>query len=578
MGNREFDPILVEVVKHELAAITEEMAIAVWKTGRSAMVRSGDFATALCDAKGRLIGQGYAAPFQLGFFMEAMRYLLAKFPDGLEKGDVIVTNDPYAGITHMPDVLVVAPAFWRDELVGYTLAYSHHTDIGGRFPGGFSSQCTVAYEEGLRIPTLRLYERGERNAALLDTILGNVRMADEWLGDLEAKVAGCWRGEQELNTLLDRYDVRTLDECCNYLIDASERATRQAIGDIPDGSYAYRDVLEDDGLSDSHVALPLAVTITVSADTMVVDFAGTAAQAPGAINLPFSMTQAAVYAVVKSLVGPEVLTNVGFEKPISVRAPTGTLVNPEFPAAVGGRAPLFFGLMDMMHRTLAQAVPERSPVPGEGGDVLHFTGSKPDGTPFALLDLFFGGWGGRPNADGIDGVAPMAFGSYGTVPAEIMEREFPVLVEGFGYVEDSAGAGRYRGSVAIYKQWRFLASGKAMVRTNRLTRPSGGLQGGGPGALSRNIRNPNSVNEAVLTNRAHIHLDLEEGDVLYHEIAGSGGHGDPLTRDPERVVQDVLDEKVSAQAAAETYGVVLHANALTVDEAATLALRATRAG
>ena len=196
MGNSEFDPILVEVVKHELAAITEEMAIAVWKTGRSAMVRSGDFATALCDAKGRLIGQGYAAPFQLGFFMEAMRYLLAKFPDGLEKGDVIVTNDPYAGITHMPDVLVVAPAFWRDELVGYTLAYSHHTDIGGRFPGGFSSQCTVAYEEGLRIPTLRLYERGERNAALLDTILGNVRMADEWLGDLEAKVAGCWLGEQ----------------------------------------------------------------------------------------------------------------------------------------------------------------------------------------------------------------------------------------------------------------------------------------------------------------------------------------------------------------------------------------------
>ncbi|MGH8006617.1 MAG: hydantoinase B/oxoprolinase family protein, partial [Candidatus Binatia bacterium] len=155
---RTFDPVLVEVIKNELAAITEEMAIAVWKTGRSAMVKTGDFATALCDGQGRLLGQGYAAPFQLAFFIETMPYVLNKYGNTFKPGDVIVVNDPYAGITHMPDVAVVAPAFWREQLVAFTLSYSHHTDIGGRFPGGFSSQCTETFEEGLRLPVVKLYD------------------------------------------------------------------------------------------------------------------------------------------------------------------------------------------------------------------------------------------------------------------------------------------------------------------------------------------------------------------------------------------------------------------------------------
>ena len=165
-----FDPILVEVIKNELAAITEEMAIAVWKTGRSAMMKTGDFATAMCDGQGRLIGQGYAAPFQLAFFIEMMPYIIKKYGTNFKPGDVIITNDPYAGITHMPDVAIIAPAFWKDQLVAFTLAYSHHTDIGGRFPGGFSSQCTETYEEGLRLPTLKLYEGGKRNGAKADDV------------------------------------------------------------------------------------------------------------------------------------------------------------------------------------------------------------------------------------------------------------------------------------------------------------------------------------------------------------------------------------------------------------------------
>ena len=572
---RKFDPILVEVIKNELAAITEEMAIAVWKTGRSAMVKTGDFATAICDGQGRLLGQGYAAPFQLAFFIEMMPYILDKFGGSFTPGDVIVVNDPYAGITHMPDVAIVAPAFWNDQLVAFTLAYSHHTDIGGRFPGGFSSQCTETYEEGLRLPILKLYAGGVRNEALLDTILANVRVSDEWLGDVEAKIAGCWRGEQEIRALLDKYGVETYESSCDYLIDYAERATRAAIREIPSGEYVHEDVFEDDGFGTDAAAMPIKLTLRVEDDTLSVDFTGTSPQARGAINLPLSMTKATVYGTIKSIVGEDVLPNVGFIRPIQVITEPGSLVNPRFPAAVGGRAPLFFRVFDMLFRVLAKALPDRTPIPGEGGDVLHLTGEKADGTPYAMMDIFFGGWGGRPKKDGIDGVAPMSFGSYGTIPAELLEREYPLVIDGFGYVPDTAGAGKYRGSLSIYKQWRFLQPGKAMVRTNRLLRASDGMAGGQPGALSTNILNPGDENQE-LPRKAHMHLDVKPGDRIYHVVCASGGHGDPLEREPEKVLADVKDEKLTIGHARKQYAVVIDPQDLTVDWEQTDALRQDR--
>ena len=572
---RKFDPILVEVIKNELAAITEEMAIAVWKTGRSAMVKTGDFATAICDGQGRLLGQGYAAPFQLAFFIEMMPYILDKFGGSFTPGDVIVVNDPYAGITHMPDVAIVAPAFWNDQLVAFTLAYSHHTDIGGRFPGGFSSQCTETYEEGLRLPILKLYAGGVRNEALLDTILANVRVSDEWLGDVEAKIAGCWRGEQEIRALLDKYGVETYESSCDYLIDYAERATRAAIREIPSGEYVHEDVFEDDGFGTDAAAMPIKLTLRVEDDTLSVDFTGTSPQARGAINLPLSMTKATVYGTIKSIVGEDVLPNVGFIRPIQVITEPGSLVNPRFPAAVGGRAPLFFRVFDMLFRVLAKALPDRTPIPGEGGDVLHLTGEKADGTPYAMMDIFFGGWGGRPKKDGIDGVAPMSFGSYGTIPAELLEREYPLVIDGFGYVPDTAGAGKYRGSLSIYKQWRFLQPGKAMVRTNRLLRASDGMAGGQPGALSTNILNPGDENQE-LPRKAHMHLDVKPGDRIYHVVCASGGHGDPLEREPEKVLTDVKDEKLTIGHARKQYAVVIDPQDLTVDWEQTDALRQDR--
>ncbi len=578
---KSFDPILVEVVKNELAAIAEEMAIAVWKTGRSAMVKTGDFATALCDGQGRVIGQGYAAPFQLAFFMAVMPHVMRKYSGNFREGDVIIVNDPYSGVTHMPDIMIITPTFTRlahaqeERPAAFTVAYSHHTDIGGRFPGGFSSQCTETFEEGLRLPLLKLYDAGRRNEAVLETILANVRGSEEWLGDVDAKISGCWRGDQQLKDLLDKYGAETFASCCDYLIDYAEAETERAIEQFPDGDYVQEDIFEDDGFGSDGIALPLKVAVTRRSGVLSVDFTGTSAQARGAINLPLSMTRATVYSAVKSIVSPEVLTNVGFIRPIDVVVPEGTLLNPCYPAAVGGRAPLFFRVYDMLFRALAKAMPERVPIPGEGGDVLHYTGERRDGRSFAIMDIFFGGWGGRPSKDGIDGVAPMAFGSYGTIPAEMLEREFPLVVDGFGYVADTGGPGKFRGSVSIYKQWRFLEPGKVMVRTNRLVRASEGMAGGVAGALSKNVLNPGSDN-LDLPRKAHVHMEVEKGDVIHHVVSGSGGHGDPFDRDPERVLSDLQDGKITIGHAKKAYGVAISNQNKGVDWEETAALRHDR--
>jgi N-methylhydantoinase B len=568
---RKFDPILVQVIKNELATVNEEMAIAVYRTGRSAMVKVGDFATAVCDAQGRVVGEG-AAPFQIGIFMVVLETILGKFTGTFRPGDVILVNDPYAGMGHMPDVAIVAPAFWRDRLIGFTLAYSHHTDIGGRFPGGFSSQCTESYEEGLRIPPVKLDEAGVRNQTLLETIQANVRAPEEWVGDVEAKIAGCRRGEIELRAVVEKYGLEVFNSSCDYFVDYAEKATREAIRSIAPGEYLYQDSFEDDGLGGAEVAMPLRVALRVAGDSLTVDFTGTAPQARAAINMPFGMTRGTVYGAIKAIVSPDVLTNVGFTRPISIIAPEGTLVNPRHPAAVGGRAPLFFRIFDMMFRVLAQALPDKVGVSGEGGDVLHFSGTKPDGTHFSFMDLFFGGWGGRPTKDGIDGVAPMSFGSYGSVPAEVLEREFPVVVDGFGYVSDTEGAGKYRGSLAVYKHWRFLQPGTVMVRTNRLVRRSDGLAGGHPGELSSNILT-SAGNERALPRQSHVHLEVSAGDRIYHRVSGSGGFGDPSQRDPQLVLLDVREGKVSVDQARSRYQVVIDGERMTLDPAATARLR-----
>ena len=571
---RGFDPILVEVIKNEIASVNEEMGIAVHRTGRSAMVKVGDFATAVCDRLGRIVGEG-ASPFQSGVFATVVKNILAKYGDTLRPGDIIITNDPFIGMGHLPDVAIFAPVFWHGEVVAHTISYSHHMDIGGRFPGGFSSKCTSSYEEGLRIPICKLYDRGVRNESLVATLEANVRGFEDWIGDIDAKIAGSVRGQEEIEAILNRYGPDAYHSTCDYLIDYAETSMREAIAAIPDGEYVQEDTFEDEGLGEN-VMVPLRIALRVKGDTLVVDFTGTAKQSPMSINLPLGSTLAGVWSSLKALVSPDVITNVGITRPMEVIAPPGSLINPVMPAGTGGRTALIFRVTDMMFRLIAKAKQNSVGIPGEGGDMIHFSGTREGGGHFSCADLYFGGWGGRPGKDGIDCVAPMTFGSYGTVPAEVLEREYPVVIDGFGLVRDTEGPGEYRGAMGVFKQWRFLAPGAISVRTNRLTQASDGMYGGQAGALSLNVMIAADGTETVMRPQTYMHLNVKPGDKIYHRVSASGGYGDPLHRDPSKIAADIREGKLSIERAREVYKIAVDPVTLLVDTAATESLRGRR--
>jgi len=567
---RPFDPILVEVIKNEIAAVTEEMTLTVYRTGRSGMCKVGDFATAVCDRQGRIVGEG-GSPYQMCVFIDTMNNIFTRYGDSLRPGDLIIANDPYAGISHMPDITLIAPVFWRERLAAFAISYSHHTDIGGRFAGGISSQCSESFEEGVRIPPLKLYDRGKRNEVLLEAIVANVRTPEEWVGDVDAKVASCKRGAEQLIKLIDKYGLGQFEATCDYLVDYSERATRSAISHIPDGEY-IEESLFDEETEVTGGPLPLKVILRVQGDSAVIDLSSAPPQVKASINSPLVTTKAMARAAMKAIVRPDAIANIGFARPIEVLVPPGTLLNPRYPAAVGGRASLAMHVSNMVFRALAKAVPGQLGSVGEGADMLHFICHGEDGRYLSFMDVFFGGWGGRPDRDGVDGASPMAMGgAYGAMPAEVLEREYPVVVEGFGFVPDTEGPGKFRGALSVYRQWRFRKPAEILIRTIQV-RGSEGLADGGAGGDSMNLLKSNGT-QTLLAPQAHVHLSVAQGDRIYHQVHGSGGYGNPWERAPELVLHDFREGKISAHGARERYAVVIDPETFAVDYLATEAIR-----
>jgi N-methylhydantoinase B len=554
--NREFDPVVVEIVQNELAAITEEMAIVIWRTGQSAMMKAGDFATAVCDSAGRVVGQGFAAPMQLAIFDELLKNVLARYGSDFSQGDVIITNDPYAGMTHMPDIAVVVPVIVDRRVGAFCVAYSHHSDVGGRLPGSSSSECRTSYEEGIRIPILKLANPLSQDDPVFSLVRANVRVPDEWQSDMHAKVAGCLKGAEQAERLIRSYGWEAYESACNHVIDHACQSTRAAIAQVPDGVFHAEYVLPDDEKGGADIVLKLA--LKVSGDRITVDFTGSSDQVDLALNSPLTMTKAAVSSALKTIIGPDLPMNRGFSEPIEVIAPAGTVLNPIFPGATGGRAAVFYGIFDVVNRALAAAMPDRVPVIGEGADLLHYSGRTDSGEEFAFIDLFYGGWGARPTKDGIDGVAPVFLGSYGCASAELLEAEYPVILDRFGFEPDSAGAGKYRGSVAVSRQWRFRSAGHAMLRSVRLGPPPA-FEGGSPGAIPR-TRFVHRGKSSDLELKTHVHLKVEAGDQIFHSTAGAGGYGDPFTRRPELVQADYRAGLVTRAGALHQFGTYLKAD------------------
>ena len=543
------DPVSFAVIKAGLDTIVDDMAYAVMRTARSPIVRDVlDYSATLCDAQGRILAQAKTVALHLGAVPDAMEVVLARFAGALHPGDVVVLNDPYAGGMHLPDIFMIKPAFAGEELLGFAVVIAHHCDMGGRVPGSNASDSTEIFQEGLRIPPMKLRDRGEVNHTLLAIIAANVRLPELVLGDLDAQFATCVIGERELAALYARHGAE-LAAAFERLLDYGEALTRKAISAWPDGDYAFTDVIDGDGFSPEPI--PIACRITVAGDGLQVDFAGTSPQVKGAINSTFSFVKSATYLAIRCALDHEVPNNAGVYRCIAVSAPEGSILNPRPPAAVAARALTGYRVVDAVLGALAQVAPARLMAAGEGGNTVLAIGGYQGERPFVLVDMINGAWGGRDGKDGIEGVTNPSQ-NMSNLPVETLEARYPLRVEEYALRPDSGGAGRWRGGLGLVRQYRLLADRAVLqLRSDRTWHAPWGLFGGRSGAPSRSLIDRGAGWEP-LPGKAT--LEITAGTVVRHEQAGAGGWGDPAGRDAAAVAADLADGKISPERAEADYG------------------------
>jgi N-methylhydantoinase B len=566
------DPITFELFKNAIFSIADEMALTVVRTTYSGVLKDNmDFSTGFADADGKLVAQGLTLPGHLGSVPTAMASIMRHFGDDIAEGDVFIMNDPFDGGMHLPDIFIFKPLFHRGERLAFACTVCHHTDVGGRVAGSNASDSTEIYAEGLRIAPLKLYRAGVLDATIMTFIDRNVRVPVKVFGDLRAQLAACHIAEKQFAELVARHGADETRALMRETVDYAERMTRAALAKLPDGEWSFEDWIDDDGV-DYGKPIRLFVTIRKSGDHMVVDWTGTSPQVKGAINNTLSFTKAASYTGVRSVLPPGIPNNEGVFRAIEVVCPPGTVGNGVLPAACAARGLTGFRMTDCMFGALAMMLPDRVKAAGDGGNTGISIGGYDDARkPFIYVDFTCGAWGARPWADGLDGNSHM-FANMASHSIEVTEAENPISLLAYEFVPDRAGAGKFRGGVPFLRDYRFNeVEGTLQVRSDRRDHRPFGLYGGSPGAPSANWLNPDGENRAL---PGKFTMTVRRGDVLRHVLAGAGGWGDPLERDPAAVLKDVRNELLSPAKARADYGVVVDSVAWIVDTAATAAARA----
>jgi N-methylhydantoinase B len=575
------DPITEELFRNAIAALGDEMVLTIYRTAYSGVLKNiMDYSAALCDAQGRLAAQGLALPGHLCSIPVALQAVLRHFGDDIAEGDILINNDPYDGGMHLPDIFIFKPLFAPGQQHGKPIAYAaticHHTDVGGRVPGSNASDSTEIYAEGLRIPPLKLYERGRPNTTLFRMIDRNVRVPGRVLGDIRSQLAACEIAARGMADLVERYGADGVTSLMNATMDYSERLTRHCLSELPDGEATFTDWIDDDQI-DIGKPIPLVCTVRKRGDAMEVDWTGSAPQVKGAINNTWSYTAAMSFTAVKSVLSINMPNNDGVFRPIKVIAPAGTITHGKLPAACAARGLTGFRGVDCCFGALAQLYPDRVYAASDGGNTgVTIGGYDAALRPFIYVDFLSGCWGARPWADGLDGNTSM-FANMASFSVEVIEAENPLEVLDYEFVPDTGGAGKFRGGMSQRKTWRMLADeGILQVRADRQTHRPYGLQGGGPGAAGRNILDPGLPSAQKL--HAKLTMTLRKGQLFRHELPGAGGWGDALERDLALVTKDLRDGLVTIEGAARDYGVVARGDPPEIDAAATETLRARLSG
>ncbi len=584
-GGPAIDPIVIQIVEGTLASVEAEVEAAIERTSRSPMIREArDFRAGIHDRQCRkLTGRSYSAlvqPIVRDFPLETMR-----------PGDVFFHNDVYGsegGIGHLPDLCVTVPVFADGVVVAFVQAFGHHDDIGGAVPGSMPSHATSAYQEGLIVPPVRLYQAGVPNDDLIKVMVRNSRLPDSLRGDLDSEVAACRMGAERLGDLFRRYGREHIEACFDAILErTTETFRRELLTKIPDGTYVWEDYAEHDGVDPPRLHTQ-RMTLTKRDDHLIIDFAGTSPQAKGPIN------HAGDYAdgvFLKKWLAPilrnladtpermaELDVNEGVVPLIELKfPPPGTLLTPVFPAPTNARTFVILRQLGILAGVIAKAVGGRMPADQETIRYTGFHGADADGQFYLMREVLGGGSGGRYYADGSDTIHVVPDSK--NLPVEFTETRFPLVIERLALATDSGGAGIRRGGLGYLKEFRALCDSAFLCVADRAILSCWGLRGGKAGAPFRVTVDPGGPNERVLPGLVDDE-PIPAGTLVRVETTGGGGWGDPLEREPELVALDALEGKISARAAREEYGVVLAgtegpspAAAPRVDADATRALR-----
>lgn len=580
-AKKKVDAVTVEIIGNLLLSIAEEVTTVIIKSAYSTNIKERrDVSTGIVDPDGNMVAQAENLAIHLGSLLTFVKELYKKHPkETIRPGDMFIGNDPYnGGGNHLPDIVIAAPAFEGDTMIGWVVNMAHHSDIGGKIPGSTSGDAVSIFQEGLKLPIVRICKNDKVLDNVMDLILANTRVPKERYGDLIAQISANRVGVHRLKDAFKRYDVMLLD-CMDELQNYAERRLRAVIRNLKDGVYKFTDYMDNAGEKYPD-PLPISVTITIKDDFIDFDFTGTCDQVEAPINVPYNSLLATVFYSLKALIGPDIPSNAGIYRAFRVYAPPGCLVCPTHPAPVGVMIDTCQRLPDVIFGALAPVVPERI-VAGCNGACTSvvFTGmleNNPDHF-YIYHEAIAGGSGASKHADGLSGVQ-VHMTNTSNMPVEALEIEFPIiLIKKYELRKDSGGAGQFRGGLGIAREFEIIGEGVSCTCLgDRHKFSPWGLEGGKDGAGGAFYRVLPDGTEIRLSNKCS-NYPVNKGDIIRVLTPGSGGYGNPLKRPAEKVLRDVCENKVSLDSARNDYKVAIVCDDnenFVIDEAKTAKLRA----
>ena len=567
----QFDPILFEVIRNSLVEATEEMSVCLQRTAYSTNIKTRlDYSCAFVDAQGRMVAQAFCQPAHLVTIGRIVPRAVAEYgPENLGPGDGLVVNDPHRQASHLNDIFLISPFFHEGKLIGYVANTCHHVDVGGGAPASIGAFQEI-YQEGVVLPVVKLLSEGSLVTDIFKMLVANVRAKKEVAGDLRAQIAANGIGIRRLTHLLERHGTKTIRFYIDRLIEYSEQRTRDQVRKLPAGSFEAEGFLDDDGITDRPVRLKARVTVDDGQVTF--DFTGTDAQRPAPMNCNLTQTFTACVYVLKCLVDSDIPLNEGFYQPIHVIAPQGLAVNPRPPTAIVGGWEVCARLCDVLFKAFSAVLPEKVPA-GTKAMICHagFGGIDPRTHQYyCFLETLAGGYGGRIRSDGPDAVQTHVQNTQ-NAPVEETEQNYPVRITRYSLIPDSDGPGRFRGGLGLCREYLFVDHEPVFtILADRVKFPPWGLFGGGDGKCARYSLISDGGEKEIGSKTS---LTVRNGERIRMETCGGGGYGPAWERDPERVLRDVREGKVSRSRARECYGVAIDPKHPVIDQEETERLR-----